>query len=70
MQANERFELIVQVSNATNLSSASFYLVYNPEFLVLEEVMEGSFLKGDNKPTVFVKKVEKLQERLLFGLHD
>jgi len=58
----------VQITEATNVGSVPFYLLFEPQVVHIEEVAEGNFLNRDGTPTAFMSSVDNQQGRLIIGL--
>lgn len=68
LKEGEKAELHIVVSGAANLFSAPFYVVYDPGLLMVEDVLEADFLRGDGKQTAFAKSVQPENRRIIIGL--
>jgi general secretion pathway protein D len=52
---NQTFDLQVKVENVKDLFAVPMRMNYDPRFLQLVEVVEGSFMNGDGQKTVFTE---------------
>ena len=59
VRVNDRFNINIVASNATDLMNAPFVVTYDPYLLDYEGASEGSFFKRDGKQTIFQATGEK-----------
>ncbi len=65
---NENFSVDLVASEASELHSTSFTLVYDPIFLEFVSLSEGGLLKNDGKPTTFNFNVAKTSGQITINL--
>ena len=49
----QQFSLDIKISDVTDLANAPFSMTYDPAFVDFVEIIEGTFMKKDGKPTAF-----------------
>jgi general secretion pathway protein D len=54
----QQFGIDIKVNGVADLANAPFVLSYDPVFVEFVSMTEGSFMKGDGKPTTFSSKAE------------
>jgi general secretion pathway protein D len=65
---NEEFKIDIIASDAKDLLSSNFVLVYDPIFLEFVSITEGGLLKKDGKPTTFKYNVTKANGQVSINL--
>jgi len=58
VKLNQQFSADIMVSEANNLFSAPFKVVYDPAFLEALAITEGDFFNKDGKPSNFTSSIE------------
>jgi hypothetical protein len=68
LKAGETLELELAVRDVSNLYSGPFHLVYDADRVEVEDILEGNFLNGDGRQTVFMKSIQAERGRAIVGL--
>lgn len=67
-RVGDQFTLAIEADQVSELFSAPFYLLYDPELLEFIGLAEGKFLKRDGSPTIFIYTVEPDKGQVVVGL--
>jgi CARDB/Dockerin type I domain len=61
----QNFSVDIAISEVMNLYGWEFTLTWNPDLLAVANVIEGSFLKGDGRPTFFTYNISTYDGKIV-----
>lgn len=67
MILNETRTVPVVVNNVKDLYGFSFHIEFEPEFVSIESIEEGDFLKKDKVETFFLSKIDSERREIIIG---
>ncbi|MCX8095220.1 MAG: stalk domain-containing protein [Caldisericia bacterium] len=65
---NSSFDVPIIIKEVDNLYGFGFTLTYDKEYLDLEDIIEGEFLKKDGASTLFLKNINKDKGEIIIGV--